>query len=80
MGVNETMERSNDTTVGPPTTLLIDSSQFSNWFRLVRVTARFIVFVDTLKGNSKRSATMEDLEEAKFLLHQQSQQETIGDT
>ena len=74
------MEQSNATTVSPPTTPLIDSSSFSDWFRLVRVTARVIVFVDTLKGNGKRSTTMEDLEKTKLLLYQQSQQETFGDT
>ena len=73
------MEQSNATTVSPSTTPLIDSSRFSDWFRLVRVTARVIVFVDTLKGNGKRSTTMEDLEKAKLLLYQQSQQETFGD-
>ena len=71
-GTNEIMEQSNPTTVSPSTTPLIDSSRFSDWFRLVRVTARVIVFVDTLKGNGKRSTTMEDLEKAKLLLYQQS--------
>ena len=79
-GINETIERSIATTFSTPTTLLIDSSRFSNWFLLVRVTARVIVFVDTLKGYGKHSATMEDLEKAKFLLHQQFQQETFGGT
>ena len=74
------MEQSNSTTVSPSTTPVIDSSRFSDWFRLVRVTARVIVFVDTLNGNSKRSTTMEDLEKAKLLLYQQSQQETFGET
>ena len=55
------MDQSNATTVSPSTTPLIDSSRFSDWFQLVRVTARVIVFVDTLKGNGKRSTTMEDL-------------------
>ena len=66
--------------LAPKTTPLIDSSRFSDWFRSARVTARVIVFVDTLKGNGKRSTTMEDLEKAKLLLYQQHQQETFGDT
>ena len=59
---NQIMEQSNATTVSPSTTPLIISSRFSDWFRLVRVTARVIVFVGTLKGNGKRSTTMEELE------------------
>ena len=79
-GIKEILEQNKATTVSPSTTPLIDSSRFSDWFRLVRVTARVIVFVDTLKGNGKRSTTMKDLEKAKLLLYQQSQQETFGDT
>ena len=52
--IYEILERSNATTVSPPTRPLIDSSRFSDWFRLVRVTNCVIVFFDTLKGNSKR--------------------------
>ena len=74
------MERSNATTVIPPTTPLVDFSQISNWFRLVRVTAQIIVFVDTLKGNGKRTTIMEDLEKAKLLLYKQSQWETFVKT
>ena len=52
-------------------------------FRLVSISSSHssgYSFVDTLKGNGKRSITIEDLEKAKLLLYQQSQQETFGDT
>ena len=74
------MERSNATTFSPSATTLIHSSRFSNWLRLIRVTARVIVFVDTLKKNGKRAATMEDEEKVKLPFYQQPQEEIFGDT
>ena len=75
--INETLERSKATTTSPQTTPLINSSRFSNWFRLVRHTARVMFFDGSMKGNCKRPANLEDLEKAKLLLYQQSQQETF---
>ena len=77
--IKETLERSKATTTSPPTTPLISSSRFSNWFRLDRDTAGAMFFDGSMKGNCKLPANLDDLEKAKLLLYQQSQQETFVD-